>query len=112
MGVLDKRVGIFTDIPGKTSLIEHMVHLVDDRSIRCRPYALPHTVLRKIQEEIQEMIKTGIVRESNSSYASPMVIVKMKNGSNCICVDYREVNRITVTDPQPMTTVEDLFQKL
>ena len=82
------------------------------RSIRCRPYALPHTVRRKIQEEIQEIIKTGIVRESNSSYASPMVIVKMKNGSNCICVDYREVNRITVTDPQPMTTVEDLFQKL
>ena len=61
-----------------------MVPLVDDRPIRCMSYALPYTARREIQEEIQEMIKTGIVRESNSSYASPMMIVKMKNGSNCI----------------------------
>ena len=58
------------------------------------------------------MMKTGIVRESSSPYASPMVIVKKKDGSNRICVDYRKLNRITVTDPEPMTAAEDLFQKL
>ena len=41
-----------------------------------------------------------------------MVVVKKKDGSNRICVDYRKRNRITVTDPEPMTTAEDLFQKL
>ena len=58
------------------------------------------------------MIDTRIVREFNSPYASPMMVVKKKNGSNRICFDCRNLNRTTVTDPQPMTAAEDLFQKL
>ena len=69
MRVLGKREEIFTDIPGKTSIIEHRVHLVDDRPIRCKPYALPYALRGKIREEIQEKINTGIIRESNSPYA-------------------------------------------
>ena len=66
----------------------------------------------EIQKEIQEMINTGIICEFDSPYASPMVVVKKKDGSNCICVNYRKLNRNTITDPEPMTTVEDLFKKL
>ena len=112
LGVLGKRKKVFTDNPGKISTIKHGIHKGDDRPIRCRPYALPYAVRGKIQEEIQEMINTGIVLESDSPYASPMVVVKKKDGSNRICVDFRKLNRITVTDPEPMTTAEDLFQKL
>ena len=57
------------------------------------------------------MINTGTVREPNSPYASPMVVVKKKE-SNRICVDCRKLNWITVIDPERMTTAEDLFQKL
>ena len=110
--VLRKHEEIFTDIPDKTSIIEHRVHLIDNRPIRCRPYALPYAVREEIQEEIQEIINTGITRKSDSPYASPMVVVKKKDGSDRICVDYRKLNRITVTDPEPVTTAEDLFQKL
>ena len=112
MGVLGKREELFTDIPGKISIIKHRVHLNNNRPIRCRPYALPYAIRGKIHEEIQEMINTGIVRESDSPYASPMVVVKKKDGSNRVFVDYRKLNRITVTDSEPMTIVEDLFQKL
>ena len=80
--VLGKREEVFTDIPGKTSMIEHRVHLVDDRPIRYRPYALPYAVQGKIQEEIHEMINIGIVHKSDLPYASPMVVVKKKDGSN------------------------------
>ena len=38
--------------------------------------------------------------------------MKKKNGSDCICVDYRKLNKLTVADPEPMTTAEDLFQRL
>ena len=76
--VLGKREEILTDIPDKTSIIEQRVHLADDRPIRCRPYALLYAVLGEIQEEIQKMINSGIVRESDSPYASPMVVVKKK----------------------------------
>ena len=88
------------------------MHLVGDRPITYRPYALFYAVRGEIKEEIQEMINTGIVRESDSPYASPMVVVKKKDGTNRIGVDYSKLNRITVTDPEPMTTAEDLFQKL
>ena len=113
MGVLGKCEEIFTDIPGKTSTIEHRVHLVDDRPIRYRPHALPYAI-REIQKENQ-IINTVIVRESDSLYASPMVVVN-KDGSNRFCIDHRKLNRIRVidrsTDPEPMTMAKDLFQKL
>ena len=56
-------------------------------------------------------INTGIVRDSYSPYALPMVVVKKKDGPNCICVDYRKLNWIAITDPEPMSTAEELFQK-
>ena len=58
------------------------------------------------------MLSPGIIRKSNSPFASPIVIVKKKNGSNRICVDYRKLNKLTGADPEPMTTAEDLFQRL
>ena len=53
----------------------------------------------------------GIIRESISPYASPVVIVKKSDGSNRVCVDYRKLNKLTVFDPEPMPTAEELFQK-
>ena len=58
------------------------------------------------------MMDTGIVRESSSPYASPLIVVKKKDGSNRMCVDYRKLNLVTVADPAPMTTAEGLFGKL
>ena len=58
------------------------------------------------------MLSLGIIQESNSPFASPIVIVKKKDGSDRICVDYRKLNKLTVADPEPMITAEDLFQRL
>ena len=58
------------------------------------------------------MMDTGIVRESSSPYASPLVVVRKKDGSNRMCVDYRKLKLVTVADPALMTTAEDLFGKL
>ena len=58
------------------------------------------------------MIKMGVIRESSSPYASPVVVVKKKDNTNRVCVDYRKLNKLTVLDPEPMPTAEHLFQKL
>ena len=89
MEVLRRYEEIFTEIPGKASVIEHKIDLTDDRPIRCKPYPLPYAKKSKIREEIKSMMDTGIVRESSSPYASPLIVVKKKDGSNRICVDYR-----------------------
>ena len=58
------------------------------------------------------MLDLGIIRASTSPYGSPIVIVKKKDRSSRICVDYRKLNKVTVADPEPMKTSEDLFQRL
>ena len=58
------------------------------------------------------MKDTEIVRESSSTYASPLVVVKKKSGSNRMCANYPKLNLVTVADPAPMTTAEDSFGKV
>ena len=112
MEVLGRYEEIFTEIPGKASVIEHKIDLTDDRRNRCKPYPLPYAKGGEIREEIKNVMDTGIVRESSSPYASPLVVVKKEDGSNRMCVDYRKLNLVTVADRAPMTTAENLFGKL
>ena len=112
MEVLRTYEEIFTEIPGRSSLIKHKVDLADDRPIRCKPYPLPYAKRGEIREGIKNMMETRIVRESSLFCASSLVIVKKKDGSTRMCVDYRKLHLITVTDPAPMTMAEYLFQKL
>ncbi len=58
------------------------------------------------------MIRMGVARESKSPYASPVVIVRKKDGTNRVCVDYRKLNRVTEFDPTPIPTAEEIFQKI
>ena len=58
------------------------------------------------------MMTMGVVRESSSPYASPVVVVKKKDNTNSICVDFWKLNKLTVFDPEPMPTAKHLFQKL
>ena len=65
-----------------------------------------------LKKDINCMVKMGVIRESNSPYASPVVVVKKKDGSNRVCVDYRKLNKLTVFGPEPLSAAVDLFQKL
>ena len=65
-----------------------------------------------LRKDIADMIKMGVIRESSSPYASPVVEVKKKDNTNRVYVDYRKLNKLTVFDPEPMPTAEHLFQKL
>ena len=111
MEVLRRYEEIFTEIPRRASLIERTIDLTDDRPIRCKPYPLPHAKRSEIREKIKNMMDTGIVRESSSPCASPLVVVKKKDGSKKMCVDYRKFNLVTVADPAPMTTAEDFWNE-
>ena len=108
MNTLARHTKVFSDIPGKINMVEHKIELTDNNPVWSRPYPLPYAMRRKIQD----MLSLGIIRELNSPFASPIVIVKKKDESDRICVDYRELNKLTVADPEPMITAENLFQQL
>lgn len=103
---------IFTDKPGLTSVVEHCIHLTTSDPVRRKPYPVPHSMRESLKKEMEDMLKLGIIRESSAPYASPVVVVKKKDGSNRVCCDFRNLNAITVFDPEPVMTADDLFTKL
>ena len=60
----------------------------------------------ELQNEVDSILEMGVLRPSTSPYASPIVMVKKKDGSNRVCFDFRKLNKITEVDPEPMTTAE------
>jgi len=58
------------------------------------------------------MLAMGVIEESTAAYASPVVMVEKPDGSKRVCVDYRKLNRVTIFDPEPMPTAEEIFAKL
>ena len=103
---------LFTEAPGTTSLAQHHIKRTSDQPVRSRPYPVPYSLRESLKKDITDMMTTGVIRESSSPYASPVVVVKKKDNTNRICVDYRKFNKLTVFDPEPMPTAEHLFQKL
>ena len=70
---------VFSDIPGKTDMIEHKIELTDNNPDRSRPYSLPYALRENLKREIEDMLSLRIIRESNSPFASSIVIVKKKD---------------------------------
>ena len=108
--VVAKHSTIFTDQPGCTPLGEHCIELTSSTPIRQRAYQVPYALRQPLKDELQTMEAMGVIRKSSSPYASPVVVVKKKDGSNRVCIDYRRLNKVTVFDPQPMAPPIDVFQ--
>jgi len=103
---------LFTEAPGTTNLVQYHINLTSDEPVTSKPYPVLYSMRESLKKDIDDMLKMGVIRESNSPYASPVVVVKKKDGSNRVCVDYRKLNKLTVFDPEPVPAAVDLFQKL
>ena len=67
---------------------------------------------REEMAQVQQMLTNGIIRPSNSSWASPAVMVKKKDGSLRFCVDFRQLNAATIKDAHPIPRIDDLLDVL
>ena len=112
MDLANEFQSLFTEAPGTTSSAQHHIKLTSDQPVRSRPYPVPYSLKESLKKDIPGMEKMGVITESSSPYASPAVVVKKKDNTKLICVDFRRLNKLTVFDPEPMLTAEHLFQKL
>ena len=110
--LVDNYSHTFTDLPGNTTLAEHRIDLTCETPIRQRAYNVPFALRDSLRQELQTMEELGIIRKSSSPFAAPVVVVKKKDGSNRICIDYRRLNKVTIFDPHPATPPADVFQGL
>ncbi|CAF1650375.1 unnamed protein product, partial [Didymodactylos carnosus] len=92
--------------------IHHVIDTGDHSSVTARPYFKTIQQRKDIQNEIDKMLKSGIVVPSHSSWSSPVILLKKPNGEFRFIVDYRKLNSITKKDAYPQPTTEELLQRL
>ena len=98
---------------GKTRLETHHIPVTMDRPIQSRMFQYKDEVTKNfIKEECKKMLEAGVIEECQSPWAANVVVVKKKNGNSRLCIDYRKLNEITITDSFPMPRVDDIFDSM
>ncbi len=87
---------------GEAKDFVHRIRLVDEKPFRLPYRCVPPSHYEKLRVALDEMEEKGIIRKSNSEYASPLVLVWKKNGDLRICTDFRWLNARTVKDAHPL----------
>ena len=111
-GLLDDYKDVIKDSPGRTSVLRHDVDTGDSPPIRSAPYQVPEEWKEKVKAEIQLLLDTGLIERSFSPWSSPIVPVRKPDGSCRLCVDYRRLNKQTVSDPYYIPMVTELLQRV
>lgn len=91
---------------------EMMIRLNSDVPIYSAPRRLSFREKQEVNEMVRDLIERGIIRPSDSPYASPIVLVKKKSGEMRMCIDYRALNKLTVRDKYRLPLIEDCVSYL
>ena len=111
--LLNRYTDRFSEQPGLCQLVEHEVQLQPGfRPKEFKAYRIPLVYREEVERQIQRMIKEKIIQPSTSPMASPLVIVRKKDGSLRLACDYRYINSYTVDCKYPMPMVRDVLNKI
>ena len=96
---------------GCTPLLQHTIE-TNGPPLR-QPYRRQNLAVRREEmAQVQQMLTSGVIRPPNSPWASPVVMVKKKDGSLRFCVDFRQLNALTIKDAHPLPRIDDLLDAL
>nr|GFA32790.1 putative reverse transcriptase domain-containing protein [Tanacetum cinerariifolium] len=76
------------------------------------PYRLAPSEMKELAEQLKELSDKGFIRPSSSPWGAPILFVKKKDGSFRMCIDYQELNKLTVKNRYPLPRIDDLFDQL
>ncbi|GJR00793.1 hypothetical protein Tco_0523777 [Tanacetum coccineum] len=103
------------DLPGlpPTRQVEFQIDLVPGAAPVARaPYRLAPSEMKELFGQLKELSDKGFIRPSSSPWGAPVLFVKKKDGSFRMCIDYRELNKLTVKNRYPLPRIDDLFDQL
>ncbi|GKB94804.1 putative reverse transcriptase domain-containing protein [Tanacetum coccineum] len=100
------------DLPGlpPTQQVEFQIDLVPGAAPVARaPYRLAPSEMKELSEQLKELSDKGFIRPSSSPWGAPVLFVKKKDGSFRMCIDYHELNKLTLKNRYPLPIIDDLF---
>jgi len=103
------------DLPGlpPSRQLDFRIDLVPNAvPVAKAPYRLAPTEMQELSTQLQELQDKGFIRPSHSPWGAPILFVKKKDGSFRMCIDYRELNKLTVKNRYPLPRIDDLFDQL
>ncbi|KAD4178196.1 hypothetical protein E3N88_26787 [Mikania micrantha] len=103
------------DLPGVPPErdVEFRIDLIPGaKPIAKTPYRLAPTEMQELMTQLQDLLDKGFIRPSISPWGAPVLFVKKKDGSMRMCIDYRELNKVTVKNRYPLPRIDDLFDQL
>ncbi|GJY26176.1 putative reverse transcriptase domain-containing protein [Tanacetum coccineum] len=103
------------DLPGLPPVrqVEFQIDLIPGATPVARaPYRLAPSEMQELSNQLQELADRGFIRPSTSPWGAPVLFVKKKDGSFRMCIDYRELNKLTVKNRYPLPRIDDLFDQL
>ncbi|GJS37436.1 putative reverse transcriptase domain-containing protein [Tanacetum coccineum] len=103
------------DLPGLPPArpVEFQIDLIPGAAPLARaPYRLAPSEMKELSEQLQELSDKGFIRPSSSHWGAPILFVKKKDGSFRMCIDYRELNKLTVKNRYPLLRIDYLLDQL
>ena len=97
---------------GETDVVEHSIDTNGARPTKTFAWRLPYALRKELEEELTKLRAAGCIEPSTSPYASGLVLVRKKDGSLRVCVDYRKLNQDTIPDRYPMPRVDELVDAI
>ena len=116
MPVVREFIDVFPeDLPNLPSEREVEFEIVlepETTPISRAPYRMSPVELKELKLQLQELLNKGFIRPSVSHWGAPVIFVKKKDGSMCLCMDYRGFNKVTIKNKYPLPRIDDLFDQL
>ncbi|GJV65511.1 putative reverse transcriptase domain-containing protein [Tanacetum coccineum] len=103
------------DLPGLPPIcqVKFQIDLIPGATPVARaPYRLAPSEMQELSNQLQELVDRGFIRPSTSPWGAPVLFVKKKDGYFRMCIDYRELNKLTVKNRYPLPRIDDLFDQL
>lgn len=97
---------------GQTTSVKHHIRLQDETPFKERSRPIHPCDREAVKQQLRELLDAGIIRESESPFALPVVLVKKKNGKIRLCIDYRKLNTCTIKDAYALPNIEETFSAL
>ena len=97
---------------GCTHSTEHTIKVTDDTPFKEQFRWIPQPMVEEVRNHLREMLESGAIRPSQSTWCNAVVLVRKKDGSLCFCIDFHHLNAHTKKDSYPLPRIQEVLESL